>query len=341
MNKLLAVFFIFLASWGVREVYFSKDSNRDIAYTIIAEQAYVFDVLDKDNVNNFHDFNPTRFIELKKKILISDYDIKDVKQQIKVLDKNEQMLIFALVAIDSIKQGKTKEFNDFILKSYMTMLTLPLIERDLYVYEIIRGLANIDNKLAQEYAVLFLLKQRNSSDKYLHLCSLLYNKHARNKLLSLVSSKEFKLENPLIVDMCNRHRFDIRRRSDEDFEKCFYYTFCHFSMPWTVENWIGFNYPAYSYFAYLSGDTRRYKYYKEKSLSSIQIENMKGGLFEYVEYGVKVFCLTGDIGSAMKLLHVLPEGHKKNLLLKRVARYLSLNRENLLKLLDNNFLLKK
>lgn len=170
MNKLLAVFFIFLASWGVREVYFSKDSNRDIAYTIIAEQAYVFDVLDKDNVNNFHDFNPTRFIELKKKILISDYDIKDVKQQIKVLDKNEQMLIFALVAIDSIKQGKTKEFNDFILKSYMTMLTLPLIERDLYVYEIIRGLANIDNKLAQEYAVLFLLKQRNSSDKYLHSC---------------------------------------------------------------------------------------------------------------------------------------------------------------------------
>jgi hypothetical protein len=68
------------------------------------------------------------------------------------------------------------------------------------------------------------------------------------------------------------------------------------------------------------------------------MEDMKGGLLEYVEYAVKVFCLTGDIDSALHLLSRLPEGHKKNLVLKRTARYLSLNELMVKRVIESNVL---
>ena len=81
----------------MREVYFSKDSNRDIAYTIIAEQAYVFDVLDKDNVNNL----------TEEEILIIDLVRKDSLTLDELIIKtnlniNDLMVILTKLELDGM-----------------------------------------------------------------------------------------------------------------------------------------------------------------------------------------------------------------------------------------------
>ena len=70
ISKILAIFFILLAIWGVKEVYFSGDSNKDIAYSIFKECAYVngcdsvFEIPSPQGVNS--NFTPTQFYKLKR-----------------------------------------------------------------------------------------------------------------------------------------------------------------------------------------------------------------------------------------------------------------------------------
>ena len=78
-------------------------------------------------------------------------------------------------------------------------------------------------------------------------------------------------------------RIYARCNSSQRIEELYFHTFAQFSMPWTIKKWGNYNYPFLSYICYLNKDTVRYNEYKKKSLSKEQLEDMKGGYFEYVE----------------------------------------------------------
>ncbi len=339
MNKIIALILISLTIWSYCEIYKKNDPNRDMAYSILREKEkeYICGKIKRITPQDIK-FNPTDtdFVKTKKEIISADFNLSEMQNKISKFDKQERILLSALVAIRCIRNNDVNNFNNFIIDSYISMLKMSTMERNPFVYEIIRNLASIDSKLPQEYAVLFLLKQNKTQDKFIHLYWLLSKKHSRNKLIYLSKTKNFRENNRLIYSIIQKSSLNLSKYYDSELEKLYFYTFSQFSMPWSIKKWGNYNYPFIAYICFLNNDIVRYKEYKEKSLSKEQLEDMKGGYFEYVEYASKIFCMTGDIDEAILLINTLPEGNKKNIILKHLARYLSLTPESTSKTLNSD-----
>ena len=171
--------FIFLLFAG-KEVYFSDDANKNIAYGIVAENAYVFgcdNVLKNTPTNVSYSLEETDFLKLKKRIVAGDLFV-GLEKEVNTLSKLQQFLLNGLISAEKIKQKDVNGFNKFIINAYLLMAKLSVFECENACYEIIRALADCDDKLAQEHATILLLKQRDIDNKYIHLYLLLYKKYA-------------------------------------------------------------------------------------------------------------------------------------------------------------------
>ncbi len=82
------------------------------------------------------------------------------------------------------------------------------------------------------------------------------------------------------------------------------------------------SYPIVSFIAKYRGFENTYKLYKEKSISDEQLEKVSRSIFDYAQFAIKIFALADEPDIALDLLDKLPETPNKNLVIKRVIRYI-------------------
>lgn len=333
LGKFITLFFVCIAFVVGYEIYLKNDPNYEFAQRILLEELYVKGgKVDLDKIAQ-----DLPYLELKRKLLSGEHN-PSFDTEVKKLSSSQKLLLNGLIAIRYLNKGNCEKFNNYIIKSYIEMLSAPVEQRDRFVYELVGYLANNTDKLSQEYAVMFLLKQRYSTDKFVHLYLLLNKKYSRIKLLELIKDKKFKEENRrLYYAISNQRNINLKKYSNEKLEKHFYYEFAPFAtaLRYTMKR-DRFNYPILAYFSYLWGDDNRYKHYKEKSISAQQFEDMNGAIFEYVEIATKLFCMSQDFDTALILISNMPNSRHKNMVLKHVARYFCTSKDSIEKALASD-----
>ncbi len=341
LKKITSVFLILFSIWCAYETYFTGDSNRDIAYATIINQAYVFGDDDIVKLKVPSDisfkFKSSDFLELKKKILSKQFDNDKIISSIKHLKaKGERALLYALLSVDFLGNGDSVKSNNFALKSYVEIWGTKKYEIADFELEIANLFLDTNSKLLQELAAEIVLDMSESNEKTILMYKLIHAEYSKLKILNLKKKKDKRTNISSATYITNRAKYDLDRRTNVSLEKFFQYAYYGFQMPLIVKERNRFNYPLFAYIGYLYDNMERFKHYKSLSIAKGQFEAVKGGFCEYVEYGVKVFCLSGDIDSAIKLLDNFPEGHRKNLILKRTSKYLALKPEYIKKVMSSS-----
>ncbi len=335
MNKILSILFVFLAIWVCKLSYDFNDENLDIAHSIVAENAFLYGLdeysseQNKRIVNSKKRFVPTEYHKIKREILSGKSDAKNIEKKISKLDNQNLCMPLYALAAKAFKQSDKQISDKLIFFANMSLFGINAKLYELQLLEAIDCFADIDDKTAQETAVSAILKLPYSHDKSLLLYKLVSKKYAVEKFKRLYKTDKNKYKSYHWTTWRSRY-FNTKPVPQKELERSFVYSAIEFSMTWELkEHWHDYKMPLLAYVCYLNKDEKGYAYNKEKSLSWSQLQYMQAGYFQYVEYASKIFCLTQDYDSAIKLLKTLPDGHKKNLVLKRLARYLTSTKQGL------------
>ena len=315
---------------ATKEAYNYHDNNLDIAYSIISENAATWNDLPthkkyskKIRNNSKIVRNNDAYINIKRKILNKTYNPNKIFAEIEKHATNDnQILLYSLVAASS-QYNNPQLFYSSLLKINCYLFGIKNISSELYILESIFILSNIEDKQSQELAARAIMKLPYSHDKSLLMYKLVSQKYSREYLVKLWNSDKQKYKPYKRYDLAGRMITMNKPPKRDDWEKRFKYFAILYSMSWNIRNWEDYKIPLLAYLCYLRGDIKNYEYYRKKSISQHQLRDMQAGYFSYVEYAAKIFCLTNDNETAILLLNTLPNGHKKNILLKRLIRYLT------------------
>ncbi len=83
-----------------------------------------------------------------------------------------------------------------------------------------------------------------------------------------------------------------------------------------------YKYPMLAYVSDCNGWKDFYRHYRDESCSALQMNEMRAGYPEYVEYAVKAFALCGDSNAVEGLITSLPRGTLRNSILKKSIRWI-------------------
>lgn len=339
MKIIISILLLILSAFVIFTTFDYKDNRIDIARSIICERALEYnklEVFEKQNneiSNRNLTFKDFKFVELKRKIIAGEIadDIAQTEIE-KLLASQDKALLYVLLSIKHIDKKSVENFNYFIKLAYMYISLAHPVKSEVRCLEIIDRLLSVDSAVAQETAVDFLCKLNYSHDKVLRIYMAMAKPFSAKKLTTLIKNKKYlyNIKAGSIIP-------NLKRHSKEYIEKFFIYGAIEFSMTWKIKKWKDYNLPFLAYIYYLGGDIDMYKYYRDKSISIEQQQKMKAGYFEYVEYATKVFCLAGDIEASVVLLNTLSHGHKRNHILQRVVRYLTMTEESFVITYSNFF----
>lgn len=216
--------------------------------------------------------------------------------------------------------NENPEFVDTeLFRAYCRLSSFNPAIIDTQLLEIIEILARTNNI---KYFIEFL-KMANFSD---NLSLIIYtswrNPNIRNYFTWKRTEETFGFKYWRIRNIFNRIRIDIDNASYGEIEKRLVFAGTDFQMPWTISTSLyeRYSYPAMAYIAKIYGNQTKYKYYKNKALSREQLEILKVGIFEYIQYTAKILSVAGEPEIAVRLIESLPPSRKRNLLLKRTLR---------------------
>lgn len=332
-DYILALLFGAAAVCAALEAYDFGDSDADIAHSIMAERARAYGdesgaAAQRAKIKNprFIAEDGARFADLKIKILRGEFDKGAVSEQIEdAAQGGGKALLYALAAAAALRDG-AKEADGFLFAARCALLDADVRLSEQHMLEASAALSRAESKAAQELALDIAMKLQYSYDKALLMCGLVSKKYARERLDNLLKADRKKYAHYLqFINIGNL--VSAKDLPDAQLEKRLKYFANQFGISWRIVKAQDYKLPMMAYVFKMRGERERYALYREKSLSKEQLENMKAGYFPYVEYAAKVFCMAGDFDAAIDLLKALPEGHKKNLVLKRLVRYLTMSRE--------------
>lgn len=140
-----------------------------------------------------------------------------------------------------------------------------------------------------------------------------------------IKNENFKKLRPRIhIAMLKKFYCRNLEKQDREFlEKQIYYEAIQFNMNWDLkEHGLDFRIPLLAYFSRAGGREDFYASYKDAAFSEIQLKNMQPAYEAYVEYGAKVFSLSGDADAAIALIKTLKNPKDKSRVLKHCVRFL-------------------
>lgn len=321
MRRTIAIFLLILLPFSAFISYNTTDENLIIAKRILQERANVF-----LGNGDRSDSNMNFITEFKSKALSGNITTNDLITAVdKARNHTEKITIYGFAAISNFKSGKSGngEFYISVCKSYLNGKNPTIAENS--VFEIVDIMSELDAPEPQKAAVDLLFELYHTQDLALRLYKLAGKKYA-SKYLSECSNNDKNPQRNRKFLKYTRNAKIIRNITDYKEEyilNAFRYSAIEFSMNWKIQNWENYKYPLIAYIYYCGGNMEMYEKYKSLSITQSQLYDMRGAAFQYVEYACKIFCLTNDPQTAILLLKNLPQGHKRNLLLKRTIRYLT------------------
>ncbi len=333
-DKVISIFLILFSIWMGIEILHPQDPNLDCARKVLCEQALFYGDINTFERQNSkirdpeYKFIEFKFIELKRKIQFEKIIPSEIENQILKLPKKEhQFLLYSLLACKSYDEKNPTIFLKYMNVSlFIAWDNRYSIRFENNIIEVIDKLLAFDSKLPQEYAVNLILKlQRYSNDKALRFYTIGGKKYARLKMQEFAKKEDFKKKYHHLDNYINKYptMANIKNEKTLFIEKRFTHSAWEFLINWNIKKSNDYKLPIIAYIYYCSNDKIRYELYRRKSTSLEQIKNMKAGEFRYVEYASKIFSLTEDYDSAIKLIKTLPISKRKNIVLKHTIRYLT------------------
>lgn len=331
MNKVISIILILVALVAGIKAFDSNDDNLNVARRMVAEIALIagseklFNEQNNKILSEEYRFADYDYVNLKRKIIEEKSDIKKIESDINNLRNFPQKaVLFAMLAVNEYKRGNVSKYNYFIVKAYNNITSVSPTDAEKYCFEIVTMLMNIDGKMPQEHAVDFVILPYYSNNQVLYLYGMGCKKYCLEKFSRLLKDKDFVDKNKRFVNYFNKAILisKIKKMRTEDVERNFLYSAIEFSMTWKIKKWNNYKFPLIAYAYYTGGDYERYKTYRDKSISKQQLDDMKASYFGYIEYSSKIFCLTNEKDLAKELISTLPDGHKKNKLIKNLLPFL-------------------
>ncbi len=333
VSLLLLSPFIFVGS------YYGSDENLSEVNNILSERFIEFGV---ENALGLQENPDKELLLFKRKCEKSMPLFGEVSRLLQYAKNEEQrVLVYGIAAISCMKHDAVKNGLYYLSECKAHVKRANPTRIDAVVLEIVDKLADLDIKEAQVTATDLLFSVCFSSDQIFMIYKLGGKRYSSKYLMELTNDSDFKTRYVSYLRFTSRARIigAIDGFSEQYVLKYFkYYSAIDYSSCWRIWKKDNYVFPLIAYIYYCGGNKSMYEKYKALSLSPEQLSDMRGAYFEYIEYASKVFCLTNDTEAAISLMKSLPNGHRKNLSLKRVMRYLTRTKEALLLTLKSGLL---
>lgn len=306
--------------------YNLNDKNLAVAKSIFAEKEAEFE----ESKENWDYLANKNVIKVKRKSQDSPIPYEEVVTFANGATTNEdKILIFGYAAIGSFKFGEIKN-GEFYISACKACFkgTNPTLSENA-IFEIVDALLELDAKEAQTAAVDLLFGLYYTPDMVFRFYKFFGKKYASEYILKLSKEPWFRQQHRGFLLYMAKARIirNTFKYSEEYILSKFKYSALEFSSGWRGRNWENYKIPFIAYVYYCGGNKKMYEKYRNLSVSKEQLYDMRGAYFSYIEYASKIYCLTGDTQTAISLLKTLPNGHSKNLILKRLTRYLTQSKD--------------
>ena len=316
-------------------VFNNNDNNLNVARRSLCEQALLVGDISTFNEQNSkitskaYKFKDFEYVDLKKKLLSAKDDIYNIESKIyEIHNAPQRAVLFVLLALNEYRKGDISKYNNCIARAYFDINSVSPVISEKYCIEIVQHLMGMEEKLPQEHAVDFIQVPYYSNNQVLLIYAMGGKKYCLEKIKNLLKNKQFELTGKRFMKYFQKAVFisEIKNMESENVERNFLYSAIEFSMTWKIKKWNNYKLPLLAYAYYIGGDFERFKFYRDKSVSKEQLDDMKASYYGYVEYSSKIFFLTGNPDISIKLLSTLKNGHKKNLLIKNLLQFMQYSR---------------